>query len=264
MSKSYLGVDVGSTTSKCVVIDDDRAVLGISLVTEGIGTEGSTKAVSEVLEQVGVRREDISKTVATGYGRKIFPDSDRKVSELSCHVKGVFSQVPEARTLIDIGGQDAKVMSITESGIMTNFQMNDKCAAGTGRFLDVMARILQLDVAQLEGEYFKAAKPSKISSTCTVFSESEVISQLASGEKREDVVAGICQSVATRFASLVMRVGVTPTLCMSGGVAKNGGVRDALEKELGLQIVCPPNAQYMGALGAALYAWETEHGIIRL
>lgn len=253
-----MGVDVGSTTSKCVVVDPKGKVVAKSLRRDGIASQGGDAVVSEVMAELGLRQGDVTSTVATGYGRKIFAGADRQISELSCHVRGIVSCVPGVRTLLDVGGQDAKVMAISEEGVMTSFQMNDKCAAGTGRFLDVMASVMGLDICQLESEYFRSIVPAKISSTCTVFAESEVISQLASGQKREDVVAGICQSVSARFCALLRRVGARDVLAMSGGVAANGGVRDVIEKSMKMRIVCPPDAQYMGAIGAALYALDTE------
>lgn len=256
MSKFYLGVDVGSTTSKCVLLDEEGKEYAKILMVAGIGTDGPDKAVLELEKQSGVKREEIACIVATGYGRKIFEGADKQMSELSCHAKGVNKFFPDARTIIDIGGQDAKVLSVNEEGKLINFLMNDKCAAGTGRFLDVMANILKLDIGDLETEAFKSQNHVKISSTCTVFAESEVISQLASGNKREDVIAGICDSVAARVASLAKRVGIKERVVMSGGVAKNGGVRRAMEEQLGVTIYYSPLAQYMGAFGAAFYAKE--------
>lgn len=250
----YLGVDVGSTTSKCVLLDLEGKEYAKTLMVAGIGTDGPEIAVNRLLAESKVKREEILAIVATGYGRKIFQGADKQMSELSCHAKGVVYFFPDAKTIIDIGGQDAKVLSVNEDGKLLNFLMNDKCAAGTGRFLDVMATILKLDISDLEKEAFRAQNRVKISSTCTVFAESEVISQLASGNKREDVIAGICDSVAARVASLAKRIGVKEKVCMSGGVAKNGGVRRSLEEQLGVEIHYSPEAQFMGAFGAALYA----------
>ncbi|MDO4438471.1 MAG: acyl-CoA dehydratase activase [Eubacteriales bacterium] len=251
-----LGIDIGSTTSKAVIMNDKKEIVASSIVVATVGTDGVSLALEEVLNQSGLNASDISCTVATGYGRQTYEGADYQVSELSCHALGVNYIFPDARTVIDIGGQDAKVLSLNESGRMVNFIMNDKCAAGTGRFLDVMANILKLDISELESEARKAAKPASISSTCTVFAESEVISQLAAGTSIPDLVAGICQSVATRVASQAKRIGVKERVCMSGGVAKNGGVRDALSKELGVEIAYSDKAQLMGALGAALYAFD--------
>ena len=163
---------------------------------------------------------------------------------------------PDLRTVIDIGGQDAKIISLTPDGRMSNFIMNDKCAAGTGRFLEVMANILRLDIDDLGAIAAESDSPAAISSTCTVFAESEVISQLANGVKRPDLVAGICQSVATRVASLARRAGIVERVCMSGGVARNEAVRRYMAQALDVEISYDPLAQYFGAIGAALYAWK--------
>lgn len=251
-----LGIDIGSTTSKCLILKDGNDIAAASVVTAGTGTKGPETALKEALEEAKIKKEDIACTVATGYGRKLYTEAARELSELSCHARGAHYIFPQVRTIIDIGGQDAKVLALNDQGRMSNFLMNDKCAAGTGRFLDVMAGILQLDIGELETLAAQAEKAAKISSTCTVFAESEVISQLAGGVKTPDLVAGICQSVAARVASLAKRIGIREEVCMSGGVAKNGGVRSAMEKELGVSIRYSPMAQLMGALGAALYAWD--------
>ncbi len=251
-----LGVDIGSTTAKAVLLKDGEEIVSSSIVVATVGTDGVSQAIENVLRESRMKRAEIRVTVVTGYGRKTYPNADFQVSELTCHAIGAHHEFDNVRTVIDIGGQDAKVLSLNEEGRMVNFAMNDKCAAGTGRFLDVMANILNLDISQLAGEAAKATAPANISSTCTVFAESEVISQLASGIKIPDVVAGICQSVASRVAALVKRVGVREPICMTGGVARNDGVRRALEKELGVGITTSERAQLMGALGAALYAYD--------
>ena len=251
-----LGIDIGSTTSKCVVLKDGQEIVGTAIVAAGTGTDGPEKALREVLADATISREEIAVMIATGYGRKLYAAADGEVSELSCHARGVYHVFPDVRTIIDIGGQDAKVMALNDQGRMSNFLMNDKCAAGTGRFLDVMAGILQLKIEDLEIQAALAKEAVKISSTCTVFAESEVISQLANGVEIPNLVAGICQSVAVRVGSLAKRIGVREQVCMSGGVARNGGVRSALEKELGVRIVYSPMAQLMGALGAAIYAYD--------
>lgn len=249
-----LGIDIGSTTSKAVILKDGRDILATSLVVATVGTNGVSRAIENVFLTSGLRESEIACTVATGYGRQTYEKADYQISELSCHALGVNHIFPEVRTVIDIGGQDAKVISLNEMGRMENFVMNDKCAAGTGRFLDVMATILNLDISRLELEAAKAERIVNISSTCTVFAESEVISQLANGVAIPDLVAGICQSVAVRVASLAKRVGIREKVCMSGGVARNGGVRNAMQEELGVEICYDERAQLMGALGAAIYA----------
>lgn len=251
-----LGVDIGSTTSKAVILKDGENIISSSIVIATVGTAGVDEAVENVLNSVNLELKDMNAVVATGYGRKSYARADFKVSELSCHALGVHKEFPKVRTVIDIGGQDAKVIALGDNGKMINFAMNDKCAAGTGRFLDVMANILNLNISELETEAAKSKEPANISSTCTVFAESEVISQLAAGKEIPDLVAGICNSVAVRVASLAKRVGICEDVCMSGGVARNAGVRNAMSKELGVTIVFNENAQLMGALGAAIYGYK--------
>ncbi len=251
-----LGVDIGSTTSKAVILEDGEKIVASSIVVATVGTAGVEEAVKNVLNSSKLELKDIKSVVATGYGRMNYDLADYKVSELTCHALGVHKEFPNVRTVIDIGGQDAKVISLAANGKMTNFVMNDKCAAGTGRFLDVMANILNLQIDELEIEALKSENPANISSTCTVFAESEVISQLATGSNIPDLVAGICKSVAIRVAALAKRVGIVEEVCMSGGVAKNSGVRNAMSKELGVDIVFSKNAQLMGALGAAIYGFK--------
>ena len=251
-----IGIDIGSTTSKCVILRDGAEIVSRALFTGGIGTKSPEKSLEETLRRGGLERSDLAAAAATGYGRNRWEGADWQLSELSCHAMGAHQLFPDVRTIIDIGGQDAKVIALNADGRMQNFLMNDKCAAGTGRFLDVMAAVLQTPVADFGDLAAQAGAHAPISSTCTVFAESEVISQLANGVELCDLVAGICDSVAARVAAQAKRLGVTPRVCMSGGVAYNGGVRAALEKELGTEIAVSPLAQYMGALGAARYAWE--------
>jgi predicted CoA-substrate-specific enzyme activase len=256
-----LGVDIGSASSKAVVLNGGGEVAGQAVIPVGTGTTGPERALREALEQAGIRREEVSRTVATGYGRVTFPGADRQVSEITCHARGVLHRVPEARTIIDIGGQDVKVIQAEPPGLVRNFVMNDKCAAGTGRFLEVMARVLGLEVEQLAGVAATSARTVSISSICTVFAESEVISHLSRGEPMPDVLAGIHQSVAKRVAGLVSRLGARPPLVLTGGVAKNGGVVRTLEKELRLEVRIAPSCQLTGALGAALIAREDLSGL---
>ena len=251
-----LGIDIGSTTSKCAVIKDGTELAGRSLQRGGLGTDGPAEALAELWRTCGLTQADMARTVVTGYGRKNYEGADSEISELTAHALGGRFVFPDLRTVIDIGGQDAKVIALTPSGKMSNFVMNDKCAAGTGRFLDVMASILRMDVSELAPCAAQSTQPASISSTCTVFAESEVISQLASGVKRPDLVAGICQSVATRVAALARRAGVREMVCMSGGVAKNGAVRRGLEECLNVSIAYDPRCQHFGAIGAALWAYR--------
>jgi predicted CoA-substrate-specific enzyme activase len=250
-----LGIDVGSTASKCVILKDGKEIISKSLIPVGTGTSGPSRAISEVLNNVNMKKEDMAYILATGYGRNSIDWVDQQMSELSCHARGAYFVFPDVHTVIDIGGQDVKVIQI-ENGAMVNFQMNDKCAAGTGRFLDVMARVLEVNVKDLGMLAAQSTKRVAISSTCTVFAESEVISQLAQGSDKCDIINGIHHSVAARVVGLAHRVGVRDKVVMTGGVAQNSGVISALQEELGHQVYTTPLAQYIGALGAALFAWQ--------
>ena len=251
-----LGIDIGSTTSKCVILKDGASIAAKSLQLGGLGTDGPEDALTELWQKSGLTRADMARVIVTGYGRNKFEGADGEVSELTCHALGGRFVFPDLRTVIDIGGQDAKIISLTPDGRMSNFIMNDKCAAGTGRFLEVMANILRLDIDDLGTIAAQSDSPAAISSTCTVFAESEVISQLANGVKRPDLVAGICRSVASRVAALARRAGVTEQVCLSGGVARNDAVRQALSDELNVPVSVDPLAQYFGAIGAALWAYK--------
>lgn len=256
MSIYTLGIDIGSTASKCVILKDGKEIVSKSLIAVGAGTSGPQRAIAEVLENAGMKREDMDYVLATGYGRNSLEGiADHQMSELSCHAKGAHFLFPQVHTVIDIGGQDVKVLQI-DNGIMTNFVMNDKCAAGTGRFLDVMARVLEVKVEDLGTLGAQSTKNVSISSTCTVFAESEVISQLSMETAKCDIINGIHHSVASRVAGLVHRVGLKEQVVMTGGVAQNSGVVSALEEELGCTIHTSPLTQYNGALGAALFAYE--------
>lgn len=251
-----LGIDIGSTASKCVIVKDGKEIAGKSLVPFGAGTSGPTRAVSQVLLQAGLTFDELDFVLATGYGRNMVASANVRMSELSCHAKGACYLFPDVRTVIDIGGQDAKVLRIDGNGMMENFVMNDKCAAGTGRFLEVMARVLEVDMNDMAKLSAQSTCKVNISSTCTVFAESEVISQLSANTAKCDIINGIHSSVAGRTGGLAKRLGVVPQVVMTGGVAKNEGVVKALAEELQVQIFTSPLAQYAGALGAAVFAWQ--------
>ena len=251
-----LGIDVGSTASKCIILKNGTEIVSKSLIDVGAGTSGPQRAISEVLDNCGLKREDMSYILATGYGRNSLLDlADKQMSELSCHARGAYFLFPDVHTVIDIGGQDVKILHI-ENGAMVNFQMNDKCAAGTGRFLDVMARVLEVKVGDLGRLGALSTKKVAISSTCTVFAESEVISQLAQATDKCDIINGIHHSVAARVVGLAHRVGVQEMVVMTGGVAQNAGVVQALQEQLGHEVHTSPLTQYVGALGAALFAYQ--------
>lgn len=252
----YLGIDIGSTSSKAVVLNEEGSIVSMAVYHSGTGTKGPLKAVNEALATAEITEEDVRYTVVTGYGRITYEKADRQITEITCHCRGVTHLLPEARTIIDIGGQDSKVIQVDRDGRVENFMMNDKCAAGTGRFLEVMARILDCPIEELADLDASVEEGIAISSTCTVFAESEVISHLSKGATREAVAKGIHASVAKRVAGLALRVGVRPIVVMTGGVAMNAGVVSAMARELDTQVAVVDHPQLTGAIGAALYARE--------
>lgn len=251
-----MGVDIGSASSKVVILMDGNRVIGSQAVQRGTGSSGPQVALDAAFVEAGLELTQIEAIVATGYGRRSCPWTRSEVSEISCHAKGIASLYPQARTIIDIGGQDAKAIRLGENGMIMQFFMNDKCAAGTGRFLEVMARVLEVPLGEMEQWHDRSAAPAAISSTCTVFAESEVISQLSAGVDKADIIAGVHKSVASKACSLACRAGVEPEVVMSGGVACNSGVVKEIARELGVLVTVARNPQMIGALGAALYAYE--------
>ena len=254
---NYIGIDIGSTCAKTVVLNEKKEIIQEFVQPTGWSSVDTAEEIHQKLQLAGINlSDDSSCCVATGYGRISVPYADKTVTEITCHALGAVHlfQQPDL-TVIDIGGQDVKVLHI-ENGAMVNFQMNDKCAAGTGRFLDVMARVLEVKVSDLAMLGAMSTKEVAISSTCTVFAESEVISQLSMGTNKCDIINGIHNSVASRVVGLAHRVGVVDRVVMTGGVAQNTGVVKALEKQLGHEISTSPLTQYNGALGAALFAYQ--------
>jgi len=258
-----MGIDIGSTACKCIILKDGQEIIARAVVHLGTGTIGPNKVFNDALAVRNRTRKDIDRILVTGYGRFTFDETDSQKSELSCHAKGVSRLFPSVRTIVDIGGQDIKAMRVNAKGMLENFVMNDKCAAGTGKFLDVMAGILNVKTADLGDIGEKSTVEVSISNTCTVFAESEVISKLSSNVKIEDLVAGIHKSVAKRVAALAYRNGIVKDVAMSGGVALNKGVVAALGQELKTEILVHADCQLAGALGAAIFAWEELNTTIR-
>lgn len=252
----FLGIDIGSSSSKAALIDEGRQVLATSVINLGTGTGAVDQVVAEVMEKAGIRPEDVLYTVVTGYGRVTYGKADEQVTEITCHGKGIHLLMPGARTVIDIGGQDAKVIRLNDKGMVASFVMNEKCAAGTGRFLEVMARILGCRIDELSDIAAQSTEHVAISSTCTVFAESEVISQLASGKRREDVARGAHMSVCKRIAGLAKRLGIQAQVCMTGGVALNSNLVSVMSEVLECDVQTLPEAQVAGAIGAAVCALE--------
>jgi len=255
---AFAGIDVGSLTAQAAVVEEGALLDAVSIPVRRHPVESATAALDRLLTGQGFKRSDLQGVVATGYGREkieVAGLADANVSEISCHGVGAHSVVPGLRTLIDIGGQDAKVIRVDGRGDLRDFAMNDKCAAGTGRFLEVMARTLGVDLAELGPLALRARDPAQLSSRCSIFCETEALHFAQRGVPPEDVAAGVCRAMALRVAALVRRVGAEDAVSMSGGVAKNAGVRRELERALGLRLrACAVDPQVVGALGAALIA----------
>jgi predicted CoA-substrate-specific enzyme activase len=252
----FAGVDIGSTMTKVALTDRSGDLL--STIKGPTGPEHrqlANEVMSQALQQAGLRLDEISYIVATGYGRFNVPFADRQVTELSCHARGVSSLFPNVRTAIDIGGQDVKCMRI-DNGKLTDFVMNDKCAAGTGRFLEVTAATLGIRLEDMGSIAAKAAKRIQVGNLCTIFAQQEVVTLLSRGEKLENIVAGLHDALASRVAALVRRLGIEPDLVLTGGVAKNDGMVRAMKESLGCELSVPKEPLVTGALGAAILATE--------
>jgi len=249
-----VGIDVGSITTKAAVAKDG-VVIADKVVLTGYNAQfAGEKVFDDILKESGIDRASIEKIISTGYGRNSVTFADKAVTEITCHAAGAHYLDPEVRSVIDIGGQDSKAIAVNDSGSPLDFAMNDKCAAGTGRFLEVMARALEIDLDNFGDWSLKAQQPSTISSLCTVFAESEVISLISKGEKRENIIAGIHEAIAARVVAMANRVGFNSRVMMTGGVAKNIGVVRALERKIGQKIEVSEKSQATGAIGAAMLA----------
>ena len=252
----YLGLDIGSSSSKAAVIDENGVLKCTAVVNRGTGTDGIGKAVGTVMKKADISEADIRYTVVTGYGRMTYEGADRQITEISCHARGVRYLMDDEETIIDIGGQDAKVIKLGKSGAVENFIMNEKCAAGTGRFLEVMARVLGCELDELSGLAGRSSGGVHISSTCTVFAESEAISQLAGGAAAEDVAKGAHLAVAERIKGMCSRISAGDSIIMTGGVTLNTDMVKTLSEVLGRDVKASPYPQAAGAIGAAVYAME--------
>jgi predicted CoA-substrate-specific enzyme activase len=251
------GIDVGSLTAKCVIMDTDILAYKVIKVSPNLN-ETAERVFDETLRLAGLTEEDIDAIVATGYGRNNVDFASKQITEISCHARGAIFVMPTARTVIDIGGQDSKAIALNERGGVADFVMNDKCAAGTGRFLEVMANALGVKLEKLGELSLKAKRKVKISSTCTVFAESEVISHIANNISAEEIIAGIHEAIASRIVSLAHRIPIKKDIVLTGGVAKNIGVKKALEDRLGMEIKTPEEPQIIGAIGAAIFGKKVE------
>ncbi len=251
------GVDIGSTASKSVILGGDKILAQVIGSSSTNPAKTAQEIYQQALKQAGINEKDVAFVVGTGYGRAQVPFANANISELSCHGRGAHYFLNSSRTVLDIGGQDTKVISIDPNGNLLDFAMNDKCAAGTGRFLEMMARVLELGLTQLGEMHFQEGEPCVIGNMCSVFAESEVINLVNEGVPLPRIVKGLHHSLAGRVASMVKRVGMEPELVITGGVAKNRGVIDAIESKLKAKTTGFPQGadpQIVGALGAALIA----------
>lgn len=250
------GIDIGSLTAKiiCLSTRNGKIEQEFSYIQRvGYNPKGVAKNLI-VHAKKELKIDNFVSTIATGYGRKLVDEADKTITEITCHARGAFFINPSIRTVIDIGGQDSKVIRMNNNGNVQDFELNDKCSAGTGRFLEVMANALEVEINKFGNIALDSTNPVSISNTCTVFAESEVISRLNQGANRTDIIGGIHIAIAKKVAALASRVGFEPIIVMTGGVALNPGVKNMLEKQLNSQIEIPVEPQMIGALGAALIA----------
>jgi (R)-2-hydroxyacyl-CoA dehydratese activating ATPase len=249
------GVDVGSTQTKAVIIDEHGVIVGRALTDTGANVvQAAQKAFDQAIKSCGLDEREVGYVIGTGYGRYRVTFGNDQVTEISCHGRGAAHMFPETRTVVDMGGQDTKAIRVTDRGEVSDFCMNDKCAAGTGRFLGAAALALDIPLDELGPTALRSIKPVKISTTCTVFAESEVLSWLGKGKKIEDILWGVHTSIAARTVSLLSRVGIEDQITFTGGVSRNGAMIKALEDRLEHRMNVSDESHFMGALGAALFA----------
>lgn len=251
------GVDVGSTQTKAVIIDEHMNIVSRGLIDTGANVVKAAENVFAVaLEEARLDEREVEYIVGTGYGRYRVTFGNTQVTEISCHGRGAVHMFPGTRTVVDMGGQDTKAIRVSQTGEIVDFCMNDKCAAGTGRFLGAAAVALEIPLGELGDTALRSTKPIRITTTCTVFAESEVLSWLGKGKKVEDILWGVHQSIASRSASLVRRVSMEPEITFTGGVTRNPAMIAALEEKLETRLNVSEESHFMGALGAALFALD--------
>lgn len=248
------GVDIGSRSIEVVLIDSGQVIETVTTNTGSAPTENAKKAFADALTQAGISRRDVVKVVATGYGRNHFTEADAVSSEILCHARGAAYLIPTARTVIDIGGQDSKMISLDVNGKVTDFMMNDRCAAGTGKFLEMVSLMLDVPLDNVAAMTALSTETCSISSTCAVFAESEIIGLIQGGTSVDVVLRGVCRSVARKTLSMTGKIGLVQEVVFTGGVARNTGVVRAIQAETGVPLRIPADPQITGALGAALLA----------
>lgn len=260
--KYFAGIDIGSTAIKVALVDSNKKLISSKISASGsMFYKYAKQSLSEMLKELDIDEKDVVYTVSTGYGRKLFKEADENISEISANAIGAVAAAKdqcEIKTIINIGGQDSKAISLDNEGNVVNFAMNDRCAAGTGKFLDVVAMNLELEVDELGEYHFKSeGTPLAINSTCAVFAESEIIGLLGNDHSVEDIVAGVHYSIAKRIIKLVKRVGIKESIYFDGGPALNAGLVQAIENELGKELFIPEFPQVTTAYGAAILAHES-------
>jgi len=256
--KSYvMGIDFGSTTAKTVILDLKGRVVSSCVAHMGaVSGDGVKASIEGALKDAGITQDEVGRTVSTGYGRRMLDIADKNYTEITCHARGAVAMVPDARLVIDIGGQDSKVIAVDSNGLVSQFAMNDRCAAGTGKFLEVLARAMEIELTAMGGLALQAKDKLKISSMCATFAETEVISLLAEGNSKPNVLGAVHAAIASRTMGLVGRVGKKGPVVMTGGVAKNAAAVHHIQEALGMELKLPHAPQIAGALGAALLALD--------
>lgn len=255
------GVDVGSTQTKAIILSEDRKIVARALINTGANVSmAAERAFREAAVSAGIAPEKVAYVVGTGYGRYKVNFGNAQITEISCHARGANLLFPKTRTVIDMGGQDAKGIRVGEEGDVKDFVMNDKCAAGTGRFLSNAAETVGLSLDKIGPISLEAKKPVRLSTVCAVFVESDIMSYLAEGKTVPDILGGVHSAIAARTVALVRRVGIDPEVTFTGGVSRNIGMVKALEAKLGLPVNVCDDSHYIGAIGAAIFAVERALG----
>jgi len=251
------GVDVGSTQTKAVVMSSEPRILGRSLIETGAHlTAAAEEAFGLALKDAGKERSEVASVIGTGYGRYRVEFGDTQVTEISCHARGAVFLFPNTISVLDVGGQDTKAIRVGDQGQVLDFCMNDKCSAGTGRFLGAASQALEIPLGELGPLALTAKNPVRMTTTCTVFAESEILGWLALGRKTEDVLMGVHAAIASRSISLLRRTGIEPEITFTGGVARNTAMVKLLEEMTETPINVSEESHYCGAIGAALYALD--------
>lgn len=256
----YLGVDLGSTTAKAVVIDGEGAIVSSSTIAMGaVSRAGMHKAVDAALDGAGITNADLSGTVSTGYGRRLVPGAQRTFTEITCHARGTVAMVPGARLVIDIGGQDSKAITVDDDGLVQEFAMNDRCASGTGRFYEVLSQSIDVPLEELGALALQGSNDLEVSTMCATFAETEIVSLLAQDAPIADIASSVHRAIASRTLALVAQVGRHTPVVLTGGVAQNPAAVEFLARALRTEILVPEHPQISGAYGAALLARDADH-----